>query len=39
MPTQQLRNCVGYQNFFDFYEMIDDLGEGHFGMHIILDSM
>ena len=30
--TLKLRHCVGYQNFFDFYEMIDDLDEGHFGV-------
>ncbi len=30
--TQQLRKYIGYQNFFDFYEMIDDLDEGHFGV-------
>ena len=30
--TSQLRKSIGYQNFFDYYEMIDDLGQGHFGV-------
>ena len=27
-----LKKGIGYQNFFDFYEMVDDIGEGKFGL-------
>jgi hypothetical protein len=27
-----LKKGIGYQNFFDFYEMLDDIGEGKFGL-------
>ena len=30
--TKSLRQVIGYKNFFDFYEMLDDLGEGQFGL-------
>ena len=30
--TKSLRIAIGYKNFFDFYEMLDDLGEGQFGL-------
>jgi len=30
--SKQLRSSIGYQNFFEFYEMIDDLGQGSFGL-------
>jgi hypothetical protein len=29
--TQKLKEAFGYLNFFDYYEMLDDLGEGIFG--------
>ena len=29
--NQALKEAFGYQNFFDYYEMLDDLGEGIFG--------
>ena len=27
-----IKNAIGYSSFFDFYEMLDDLGEGKFGV-------
>ncbi len=30
--TKNLRLAIGYKNFFDFYEMLDDIGEGQFGL-------
>ena len=27
-----LKKGIGYLNFFDFYEMVDDIGEGKFGL-------
>lgn len=30
--TANLKKAVGYQNFFEIYEMLDDLGEGKFGL-------
>jgi len=27
-----LKNAVGYLSFFDYYEMLDDIGEGKFGL-------
>jgi serine/threonine protein kinase len=27
-----IKNAIGYSSFFDFYEMLDDLGEGKFGL-------
>lgn len=27
-----LKEAIGYNNFFDFYEMLDDIGEGKFGL-------
>ena len=29
--TEKLKESFGYLNFFDYYEMLDDLGEGIFG--------
>ena len=29
--TKKLKEAFGYLNFFDYYEMLDDLGEGIFG--------
>ena len=29
--TNKLKEAFGYLNFFDYYEMLDDLGEGIFG--------
>ena len=29
--TEKLKQSFGYLNFFDYYEMLDDLGEGIFG--------
>ena len=29
--TEKLKGSFGYLNFFDYYEMLDDLGEGIFG--------
>jgi serine/threonine protein kinase len=29
---QHLKSAIGYQSFFDFYEIVEDLGEGKFGM-------
>lgn len=28
----RLRKAIGYESFFDFYEIIDDIGEGKFGV-------
>ena len=28
--TSKLRSNIGYQSFFEFYEIIDDIGEGNF---------
>ena len=28
---EKLKEAFGYLNFFDYYEMLDDLGEGIFG--------
>ncbi len=30
--TSHLRKAIGYNNFFDFYEMLDEIGEGKFGL-------
>ena len=30
--TDQLRQSLGYQNFFDFYQIIDHIGKGSFGV-------
>ena len=27
-----VKQRIGYLNFFDFYEMVDDIGEGKFGL-------
>ena len=29
--SKQLRQSIGYLNFFDFYQIIDDIGKGSFG--------
>jgi len=29
--TKHLRQSIGYQNFFDFYQIVDDLGKGSYG--------
>lgn len=29
--VKQLKNGMGYKNFFEYYEMLDSLGEGQFG--------
>jgi serine/threonine protein kinase len=30
--TANLRAAIGYHNFFDYYEMLDEIGEGKFGL-------
>jgi Ca2+-binding EF-hand superfamily protein len=30
--AMSIKNAIGYSSFFDFYEMLDDLGEGKFGV-------
>ena len=30
--TASLRKAIGYENFFDSYEMLDEIGEGKFGL-------
>lgn len=30
--SNSLKQAIGYANFFDFYEMLDDIGEGKFGL-------
>jgi Ca2+-binding EF-hand superfamily protein len=30
--TSCIRKAIGYENFFDHYEMLDDIGEGKFGL-------
>lgn len=30
--TSCLRRSIGYENFFDHYEMLDEIGEGKFGL-------
>lgn len=30
--TTFIKNSLGYQNFFDSYEMLEDIGEGKFGL-------
>jgi tRNA A-37 threonylcarbamoyl transferase component Bud32/Ca2+-binding EF-hand superfamily protein len=30
--SNSLKQAIGYSNFFDFYEMLDDIGEGKFGL-------
>ncbi len=30
--TSNLRKSIGYENFFDSYEMLDEIGEGKFGL-------
>jgi len=30
--TAGLRKAIGYENFFDSYEMLDEIGEGKFGL-------
>ena len=30
--TANLRKSIGYENFFDSYEMLDEIGEGKFGL-------
>ncbi len=30
--TFNLRRAIGYENFFDSYEMLDEIGEGKFGL-------
>lgn len=30
--TKNLKDSIGYNSFFDFYEMLDDIGEGKFGL-------
>ena len=30
--TSTLKDAIGYHSFFDFYEMLDDIGEGKFGL-------
>ncbi len=30
--TGSLRKAIGYENFFDSYEMLDEIGEGKFGL-------
>ena len=32
MWTAKLREAIGYENFFDSYEMLDEIGEGKFGL-------
>jgi hypothetical protein len=29
---ENIKNAIGYMNFFDYYEMLDDIGEGKFGV-------
>jgi len=29
--VQKLKEAIGYQNFFDYYEILSDIGEGKFG--------
>lgn len=29
---KNLKEAIGYKSFFDFYEMLDDIGEGKFGV-------
>lgn len=30
--VNRLRKAIGYESFFDYYEIIDDIGEGKFGV-------
>jgi len=30
--SKQIRQSIGYQNFFDFYQIIGDIGKGSFGV-------
>jgi len=30
--TASIRKAIGYHNFFDYYEMLDEIGEGKFGL-------